>query len=636
MTEQLGTPVEAVRRSRSPESQPGRPAGPPSGGEFAVGGGRVGGKGKSSRRRRGGSSHTAAKKPAAPADPNLHFDGKSGTGYGIKGGDPRVRTLQQAINRLGLTDSHGQELAVDGRYGPRTTSAVKKLQAALGLPADGKVTPALLKQASELPQLPQKSARPAKASPAHRRTRRRRGLVSATVRSRILATVSRSLGEHRLVDGVCIVCDPDDDMEDDQADRALTAALDEIMRLRHVRTEAGAKKYGVPIGSVIGGGGRGPSAPHAPHAPVHPPSVKPAARDVQQDAAKLRKPTEAPSPKRATLKDRLVEAIGAHLKGEGDGDPLAGFNREQLRKVAKDRGIPLERGEAQDSIAKKILDHAAAGHRGDSSTRDTPKPVDAPDAPKRRPARQRAAAGEKAATPSAPKQAANRAEAARGTDALKAAPISNRQSLEKVTTHLKDFGSYKVEEDKPDIGGGVSGGEARNALGYYSDQGYQYVNDALRLAEGDATNLPATVRKGIPGHYTQARAEQMVRGIDALMGQSKLKRDVVVWRGVNDPAASMPGWNPDGDNVGLEFVDHAYASTTVNEAAARKFAGYGAGVKMNILVPAGTGAVGIQNSQSGLRNERELLLQRGLRYRVVQDRVVDGVRTIDVDVIPAS
>jgi hypothetical protein len=206
-----GQLTEDATRARSPESQPGRPAGPPQGGQFAVGGGRVGAKGKSSRPRRRGGSNRTAKKPAAPADPNLHFDGKTGTGYGIQGGDPRVRSLQQALNRLGLLDSSGNELAVDGRYGPRTTSAVKRLQKALGLPADGKVTPELLKQATALQQLPQKPPRSkphAAPRPAPHRTRRPApGRMSATVRSsQVLATVARALGEHRIVDGDCVSC----------------------------------------------------------------------------------------------------------------------------------------------------------------------------------------------------------------------------------------------------------------------------------------------------------------------------------------------------------------------------------------------------------------------------------------------
>ncbi len=76
----------------------------------------------------------------------LGFDGKRGAGYGVKGGDGNVKALQKALNKLGITDAAGKPLAVDGKFGPKTTAALRRLQRKLGLPVDGKVTPALLKK----------------------------------------------------------------------------------------------------------------------------------------------------------------------------------------------------------------------------------------------------------------------------------------------------------------------------------------------------------------------------------------------------------------------------------------------------------------------------------------------------------
>lgn len=191
-------------------------------------------------------------------------------------------------------------------------------------------------------------------------------------RSRILAAVSRALGEHRLVDGACVACADDRGRDDDQAVRALVAALDEIERFRRVRTEAGARKYGVPIGSIIGGG-HGISAPKAAPAAHTPgrPNVPATAADMPAKA-----PAKAPTgkPKRVTHKERLVSAINDHLDGRGDGDPLAGFTREQLRLAAKERGVPLDRGESRESIGKKLIAHA----RGDQPARpEKPTPAKA-------------------------------------------------------------------------------------------------------------------------------------------------------------------------------------------------------------------------------------------------------------------
>ena len=64
----------------------------------------------------------------------------TGTGYGQRGGDARVKALQTALNKLGLKDERGRPLAVDGRLGPHTTAAVRAAQKRLGLPVDGVVS----------------------------------------------------------------------------------------------------------------------------------------------------------------------------------------------------------------------------------------------------------------------------------------------------------------------------------------------------------------------------------------------------------------------------------------------------------------------------------------------------------------
>lgn len=48
-----------------------------------------------------------------------------------------VRDLQTKLNAEGITDSNGNALAVDGDFGWRTESAVKKLQSSWGLSVDG-------------------------------------------------------------------------------------------------------------------------------------------------------------------------------------------------------------------------------------------------------------------------------------------------------------------------------------------------------------------------------------------------------------------------------------------------------------------------------------------------------------------
>jgi peptidoglycan hydrolase-like protein with peptidoglycan-binding domain len=103
------------------------PAGSPSGGQFGLTGG-----GKAPAKT--APKKTTPKKSAPTARPGAHNNGtlgydpktNRGTGYGSPNGDPRVHRLQQALNRLGMTDAAGHPLKLDGKLGPRTTAAVEK------------------------------------------------------------------------------------------------------------------------------------------------------------------------------------------------------------------------------------------------------------------------------------------------------------------------------------------------------------------------------------------------------------------------------------------------------------------------------------------------------------------------------
>lgn len=107
------------------------------------------------------------------------YDSRRGTGAGYgtgSKGDSRVKSLQTYLNNLGFKDSSGNPLKVDGKLGPRTTSAIKRLQRKLGLKADGLVTPKLLHQLRSAsikkgPGKPGKKAAPSKAkAPARKST----------------------------------------------------------------------------------------------------------------------------------------------------------------------------------------------------------------------------------------------------------------------------------------------------------------------------------------------------------------------------------------------------------------------------------------------------------------------------------
>jgi hypothetical protein len=72
-----------------------------------------------------------------------------------------------------------------------------------------------------------------------------------------------------------------------------------------------------------------------------------------------------PGGKFRTIAERVLHALKQHHASGGKGpDPLKDFNREQLRKVAKARGIDLPRGASIEHIKAALLEHVASTHTG--------------------------------------------------------------------------------------------------------------------------------------------------------------------------------------------------------------------------------------------------------------------------------
>lgn len=192
--------VEDVEEAWSETAHPRAAAGAAGGGQFVSGGsGNAASSGKtaSTAPSKSAGKTTGGKKRIRGE--TLSYDAKSGrgAGYGRKGGDPRVRRLQTALNRLGLTDGAGRKLVLDGKLGPRTTAAVKAAQKRLGLPADGKVTPQLLVKLSAAKSLPapkKAAATKPPAKPAAKPKARTREGDEVEVADRIPGRVLESKG----------------------------------------------------------------------------------------------------------------------------------------------------------------------------------------------------------------------------------------------------------------------------------------------------------------------------------------------------------------------------------------------------------------------------------------------------------
>lgn len=136
------------------------PAGSSTGGQFTSGNG--GGKsGSKTPPKKGAPHHTpvhaTSHATSQAAHGSLAFDGKRGPGYGMKNGDPTVHKVQDDLVRLGFAKK-GDKALSDGKYGPKTSAAVKAAQKALGMKPDGIATPAFIAKLAATKNLPHRSA----------------------------------------------------------------------------------------------------------------------------------------------------------------------------------------------------------------------------------------------------------------------------------------------------------------------------------------------------------------------------------------------------------------------------------------------------------------------------------------------
>lgn len=172
-------------------------------------------------------------------------------------------------------------------------------------------------------------------------------------------------------------------------------------------------------------------------------------------------------------------------------------------------------------------------------------------------------------------------------------------------------------DDNGDING-VPYDDIRSALNVYAGNGYKEINSNLRASEG-------------------ADVTEQTRAIDVALNLSPLADDVVVWRGVSTPSKIFgDAWSNDENMSGLEWIDYGFTSTSAKEESTGVFTRSGDDfAKMRILVPGGVKGMGLgNNDREVMDHEAELLLERGLRYRIITDRrTANGERILDVEVV---
>lgn len=177
----------------------------------------------------------------------------------------------------------------------------------------------------------------------------------------------------------------------------------------------------------------------------------------------------------------------------------------------------------------------------------------------------------------------------------------------------------------PDLDGGGSRGfdtlppDEAHALRYFRGEGYRKVTPALY--------------RGRASPDVQSRIDSL----DSAMNRSQLQSDVITHRGVTDIRKLVGAKAAAGDLTGAQFTDKAFLSSSADQKIAKHFAVRGrlAGntqpTVFRYTVPKGTKAITL----SGTKHESELLLSRGLTFRITKDHGVkdDGIRYMDLEVV---
>jgi translation elongation factor P/translation initiation factor 5A len=160
---------------------------------------------------------------------------------------------------------------------------------------------------------------------------------------------------------------------------------------------------------------------------------------------------------------------------------------------------------------------------------------------------------------------------------------------------------------------------SRSAISSYCGSGYNTVNPSLR--------------KGLLDSNTATTVSAMDR---AFISVAPLSSQIVVHRGFSNDQSILGSV---GSHVGGVFIDNGFISTSTNESTSKGFGG--SGVLCDIIVPAGVRVVK-PGTISGHSSEKEIILNRGTKFKIVSDKMVTmaqwgkGVqkRRVVLEVIP--
>jgi ADP-ribosyltransferase exoenzyme len=174
----------------------------------------------------------------------------------------------------------------------------------------------------------------------------------------------------------------------------------------------------------------------------------------------------------------------------------------------------------------------------------------------------------------------------------------------------------------PQPAGGLKGGQA-----------YKSVDEPFAPKDKNTANMYTVASAGINrplrnGEPIPAKFKGFARDMDALFKRTlPTDKDVVAYRGTVSHVFPP-------NSAGKTYVDKGFASLSTEGKDAAQYGPVGDTAVMEIFVPKGSKVMkpgsSSQYAVNGVDGDQELVLNRGGRYEITADRMVNGVRHLSV------
>lgn len=178
----------------------------------------------------------------------------------------------------------------------------------------------------------------------------------------------------------------------------------------------------------------------------------------------------------------------------------------------------------------------------------------------------------------------------------------------------------------------------RDAMARWAGHKPAYEQDKERHGDPDNTRMaePA-VNAAIRGVYPRTEViERDIQALDQALEMSRLKKGITTYRGFSNGEHILPDDWRERDLGGLRFKIDQYTPVSGDREAAAGYIGHtdNRGFGIRLRLPKGAPALAIRDEPGGMDDEGEIVLPRGLLFKVTKDLGADdeGLRWLEVAV----